>query len=1073
MTDPNAAAPPPADACPPPPAPAGPSGLQAALVRFAVRRPGIVVALALALVVYGLAALTSAKYDVFPEFAPPSVTVQTEAPGLNPEQVEVLVTQAVEGAVNGLPGLASLRSNAIQGVSVVTATFRAGTDIHRARQLVGERLAGVAGRLPQGVAAPTMTALTSSTSAILLAGLTSDSRSLMDLRTVADWRVRLRLLAVPGVGEVLVYGGDVRSIRIQVRPQDLVRFRIGLADVLAAGRKATGVRGAGFIDTVNQRITLQTEGQSVTPAAVARTVLINEGGASVVLGDVADVVNGPEPAISAALVDGKPGVLMMIGAQYGANTVEAAAGVEAALAELRPGLAKDGIVLRDDLFRPAEFVAQATGHVLQALALGGILVVAVLVVFLFDWRTALISATAIPLSLIGAVLVLGAFGLSLNTMTLGGLAIAIGEVVDDAVIGVENAMRRLRENRRLAAPRPEAGVVLDAILEVRVSVAYATFAVLLVFLPVLALTGVPGRLFGPLALAYILAVLASLVVALTVTPALARLLLAGRKTPPHGTQPRKTLPAREPPVARAVRGAYVRLLRALARHPALVAAAGLLAVLASAVPVPSFGGAFLPDLKEGHFILHMATAPGTSLQETLRLGGHVTAGLKAIPEVRAVAQQVGRAEAGYDLGGTHESEIHIDLAPDLDGQAQERAEAAIRALMAATPGATFSLKTFLTERIEEVVSGFTAPVVVSVYGTDLDRIEAAARDVARELAEVRGAVGIQLRSPAGLPQINLSLRPADLRHWGLDAIEVLELARTAFQGDTVGQSYEGNAVFNVVVVLDPAARSRLSSLGDLPLRTPGGSIIRLSQVADVYETVGRYAVAHHGARRVRVVTANVEGRDVASFTEAVKRKIAREVKLPPGVYVGVGGAAEAQAQARRDLALYAGLSGIGILLLLAVVTGSPANLALILVNLPFAFVGGVLAVAATGGLVSLGVVVGFVTLFGISLRNTIMMVAHYEHLVLVEGRPWGAATAIEGAADRLVPILMTSLVTGLGLLPLALGAGEPGREIEGPMAIVILGGLASSTLLNLTVLPVLAQRFARFHRPDGCEDRRA
>lgn len=1032
------------------------SGLQATLVSLAVRRPGIVVAVALALVVYGLLALGTAKYDVFPEFAPPAVTVQTEAPGLNPEQVEVLVTQAVEGAISGLPGLATLRSNSIQGVSVITATFGAGSDIYRVRQLVSERLTGVAARLPQGVATPTMTALTSSTSSVLLIGLTSEAGSLMDLRTVADWRVRLRLLAAPGVGEVLVYGGDVRSIRIQVRPQDLVRFRIGLNDVLAAGRRATGVRGSGFIDTVNQRIALQTEGQAVTPEAVARTVLINEGGASVVLGDVADVVAGPEPAISAALIDGKPGVLMMVGAQYGANTVDVTAGVEAALAELRPGLARDGITLRTDLFRPAGFVAQATGNVLQALALGGVLVVVVLLVFLFDWRTALISAAAIPLSLIGAVLVLGAFGLSLNTMTLGGLAIAIGEVVDDAVIGVENAMRRLRENRRLPYPLPEGRVILAAILEVRVSVAYATVAVLLVFLPVLALPGVPGRLFGPLALAYILAVLASLVVALTVTPALARLLLAGRRR----------LPAREPPVTRAVRGVYVGLLKGLIRHPVAVGLAGLIAVLAGAAPVPFFGGAFLPDLKEGHFILHMTTAPGTSLQETLRLGGHVTAGLKSVPGVRAVAQQVGRAEAGYDLGGTHESEIHIDLAADLDGKAQQQAEAGIRALMAATPGATFSLKTFLTERIEEVVSGFTAPVVISLYGADLDRIEAAARDVAREVAEVRGAVDIQLKSPAGLPQVNIALRPNDLRHWGLDAIEVLELSRTAFQGDTVGQSYEGNAVFNVVVVLDPTARARPASLGDLPLRTPGGSFIRLSQVADIYETAGRYAVGHYGAQRVRVVTANVAGRDLASFTEAVKRKVAREVKLPPGVDVGFGGAAEAQAKARRDLALYAGLAGLGVVLLLAVVTGSFANLLLVLINLPFAFVGGVLAVAATGGIVSLGAIVGFVTLLGISLRNTIMMIAHYEHLVLVEGHPWAAGTAIEGAADRLVPILMTSLVTGLGLLPLALGAGEPGREIEGPMAIVILGGLASSTLLNLVVLPVLARSFARFRGPE-------
>ncbi|MBD8908471.1 efflux RND transporter permease subunit [Methylorubrum zatmanii] len=1029
-----------------------PSGLQASLVAFAVRRPGIVLASALAFLFYGLVTLGSAQYDVFPEFAPPTVTVQTEAPGLSPEQVEVLVTQALEVAIGGLPGLTTMRSNSIQGLSVVTVTFGSGSDIYRARQLVNERLASVAGRLPQGVLPPTMTALTTATSSVLLVGLTSSTRSPMDLRTVADWNLRLRLLAAPGVGEVLVYGGDVRSIRIQIRPQDLIRFRIGINDVLAAARKATGVRGAGFIDTANQRIALQTEGQSLTPEAVARTVLVNEGGASVVLGDVADVADAPEPAISAALIDGQPGVLLMVGAQYGTNTLDVTAKVEAALAELRPGLERDGIVLRTDLFRPAGFIAQATGNVMQALVLGGLLVVVVLFVFLFDWRTALISATAIPLSLIGAVLVLGALGQSLNTMTLGGLAIAIGEVVDDAVIGVENVMRRLRENRRSGSPRPGARVVRDAFLEVRVSVAYATFAVLLVFLPVLALTDVSGRLFGPLALAYILAVLTSLVVALTVTPALARLLLAGREN----------LPVQDPPVTRLLRRLYTRGLTRLDRHPRLVIGASLVTMLAGGALLPFFGGAFLPDLKEGHLILHMASAPGTSLQETLRLGAHVTAGLKAVPGVRAVAQQVGRAEAGYDLGGTHDSEIHIDLEPGLDGAAQERAEAGIRALMAATPGASFSLKTFLTERIEEVVSGFTAPVVVSLYGTDLDRIEAAARDVARELAEVRGAADVQLKSPPGLPQITVSLRQADLRHWGLDPIEVLEIVRTAYQGDIVGQAYEGNAVFNVVVALDRAARTRVSTLGDLPLKTPSGSYIRLAHVAEVYETSGRYAVGHVGAQRVRVVTANVEGRDVASFTEAAKRKIAREVTLPAGVYVGFGGAAEAQARARQDLALYTGLAGLGIVLLLAMVTGSFANLALVLVNMPFAFVGGVLAVGATGAVISLGSIVGFVTLFGISLRNTIMMIAHYEHLVLVEGRAWNAAAAIEGAADRLVPILMTSLVTGLGLLPLALGAGEPGREIEGPMAQVILGGLATSTVLNLAVLPVLAWRFARF-----------
>ena len=1039
-----------------------PSGLQAALVGVSVRLPRVVLTLACALLVFGLFALARAKYDVFPEFAPPTVVIQTEAPGLDPEQVEVLVTQAIEVAVNGLPGLETLRSSSIQGLSVITAVFRAGSDIDRVRQRVGERLVALTGRLPQGVMPPAMTALTSSTSTVLLVGLTSQTRDDLDLRTVADWTVRQRLLAVPGIAQVSVYGGGVRSLQVQVRPNDLVRFRVGLNDVLAAARKATGVRGAGFVDTANQRVVLRTEGQALDPEVLGRTVLVNEGGASVVLADVATVRAAAEPPISAALIDGKPGVLLMVGAQIGANTLEVTDRVEAALADLKPALGREGIAVRPDLFRPANFIAVANGNVLQALGIGGALVVIVLFVFLGDWRTSLISAAAIPLSLVAAVLALMAAGESLNTMTLGGLAIAIGEVVDDAVIGVENVVRRLRERRAAGDSTSSARIVLDAILEVRTAVAYATFAVLLVFLPVLALSGVAGRLFGPLALAYIFAVLASLAVALTVTPALS-LLLLGRRT----AGGKDGVGAQEPPVMAWSRARYAGLLTRIGRHPRAVMALAVLTTLGGAALLPLLGGTFLPDLKEGHLILHMAGAPGTALQESQRMGVQITDALRKIPGIRAVASQIGRAEAGQDTAGTHYSEIHIDLDQGLDGAAQKAVEARIRALAAGFPGAHFSLKTFLTERIEETVSGFTAPVVVNLIGNDLDRIDSAAKAVARELAEVRGAHDVQQVSPAGMPQVNASLRPADLRHWGLDAIEVLESVRTAYQGDVVGQTYVGNAVFNVIVILDERARGRISGLGELPLRTPGGRYIRLSQVADIYETTGRYQVQHQGAQRVQAVTANVVGRDVASFVAAAKRKIAKEVRLPEGVYVSFAGSAEAQSQARRDLLVHSGLAGLGIVLLLAVVTGSGANLALVLVNLPFAFVGGVAAVAATGGVLSLGSIVGFVTLFGISLRNTIMMIAHYEHLVAVEGRAWDGPTAIRGAADRLVPILMTSLVTGLGLMPLALGAGEPGREIEGPMAIVILGGLVTSTVLNLLILPSLALRFARFGQEAG------
>ena len=437
--------------------------------------------------------------------------------------------------------------------------------------------------------------------------------------------------------------------------------------------------------------------------------------------------------------------------------------------------------------------------------------------------------------------------------------------------------------------------------------------------------------------------------------------------------------------------------------------------------------------------------------------------------MRSVAQHAGRAEAGPDTTGTHSSEFEIDLQLGLSGQEQEAAETRIRAVLANFPGVTLSLKTFLTERVEETVSGVTAAVAVNIYGSDLDALDGAARDVERELREVPGAVDVQQRSPPGMPQISVTLRPADLQRWGLDAVEVLELVRTAYQGDIVGQAYEGNAVFNVIVILNGPSRARLTQIGDLPLRTPGGAYVLLRQVADVYETSGRYQLQHQAAQRVQTVTANVSGRDVASFVADAKAKIAREVALPPGAHVEFAGTAEAQAQSRRDLLVNASLTSIGIILLLSIVTGHWQNLMLVLINLPFAFVGGVFAVAMTGGLISLGSMVGFVTLFGITLRNSILMISHYEHLVVVEGRAWGPETAIDGAADRLIPILMTSVVTALGLLPLAIGAGEPGREIEGPMAIVILGGLMTSMTLNLLVLPTLALRFACFdiEEPEG------
>lgn len=1033
-----------------PPPGARVAGLQAGIIAFSIRYRGVVIALGCLLLAYGIVSLLGAKYDVFPEFAPPSVSVQTEAQGLTPEQVEMLVTTPIETQVNGVAGIERMTSTSIQGLSLINIYFDPGTDIYRDRQVVAERLAVAAQQLPQGVNAPAMMPLTTSTGLVLVFGLTSQTRSLMDLKTVAEWALRPRLLAVPGVANISVFGRDTRSLQIQVRPDALARHGLGINDVLAAAQKATGVRGAGFLDTANQRIVIQSEGQSLTAAELARTVLIAHGAARVTLGDVAHVVSAPEPPIGAGLIDGSPGVVINVSEQYHANTIDVTRGVEAALADMAPALAAQGITLHPNLFRPANFIDTAMGNIRSSLYIGGALVVIVLTLFLFDWRTAAISLAAIPLSLLAAIIALERLGGSLNTMTLGGLAIAVGVVVDDAVIGVENIVRRLRENRQRPDPRPVGRVILEASYEVRGAVVYATFAVLLVVVPILLLPGISGALFAPLGVSYGLAVLASLGVALTVVPALAMVLLSRR------TQ------SESPPLVRWLHVRYEALLERISVRPRRVIALAAAFTILGCATLPFFGASFLPELKEGHFIVHMSEVPGTSLEESLALGRSVAAALERIPAVRSVAQRAGRAELFYDVYGTQYSELEVDLKPGLTAAAQADAETAIRNALASFLGVSFSMKTFLAERIEETVSGYSAAMAVNVFGNNLAALDATAQAVARALNGVPGATEVTVQSPPGLPQLTIRLRKSALVRWGFDPVDVLDAVRTAYAGDTVGQTYEGNRVFNVILILDAKDRASVSDVGKLPLRAPDGTLVPLGKLADIYESGGRYQIQHQGGLRMASVTFNVAGGSISAIVEAARHRIGSEVKLPPGTYVQFTGTAEAQAQAQRNLILNSIIAGVGIVILLSIVTRNWRNLSLVLVNLPFALVGGILAVFGTGGLLTLGSMVGFVTVFGITVRNSILIIAHYEHLVEVEGMPWGLPTAIRGAADRLTPILMTSLVTGLGLLPLAIGSGAPGREIEGPMAIVIVGGLLTSMVLNLLVLPTLALRFGRF-----------
>jgi CzcA family heavy metal efflux pump len=1024
-----------------------------AIVGFSLRFRGIVIALACLAFCYGVYSALTAKLGVFPEFAPPQTMIQTEAPGLAPDQVETLVTQPIENVLLGLNDVAVMRSQSIQGLSAITVFFRDGTEIYRDRQLVSERLLEVASQMPDGVSAPVMAPLTPATAWFLTIGLTSNRLQPMDLWSFAYWALRPRLLAVPGVAKVEIYGGGVRQLQIQVQPRRLLAYGLSISQVLAAARRSTGVEGAGFVENANQRIVIRTEGQSITPEQLGNVVLAPVDGTSVRLRDVARVKWAPQPLIGGAAIRGTPGVILILAAQYGANTLEVTRRAEAALRDLAPAVAAEGITLFPRLFRVADFIETSVAGIRSSLLLGGALVAIVLTFFLYNLRAAFISLTAIPLSLLVAVIMLNQMGATLNTITLGGLAIAIGEVVDDAIIDVENIFRRLRENRASQSPRPTFNVILDASVEVRSAVVYATFVVALVFFPVLLMGGVEGKIFAPLGIAYILAILASLGVALTLTPALCAAML-----------PRATLGV-ETRFVRRLKEVHRRWLEGLLDRPR-PAAIGVGALgLAAATTLHFIGGSFLPELQENSFIMHMVGIPGTSISESIRIGREISGALLHDGDVKSIAQRAGRAELGEDTVGPNESEFDITVKPR-EGEEADEVQDRIRGILARFPGYGFELNSFLTERIEETLSGQRADVVVSVFGNDLDVLDVTGDAVVGILQKIRGGVDVRVQAPEGMPQMLVRLKPNRLVQFGFEPLDVLSSIDTAYQGTEVAQTYDGNRIFGVSVILDPADRLDPETLGGLLLQNELGNLIPLRELASLSLGSGRYSILHEGGRRLQVVTCNVRRRALDSFVTEAQKRIGA-LQLPAGTYIEFGGAAEARAAALRQMLLNSIIAAVLIFVLLYLAFANLRNLSLVLVNVPFALVGGVLAAWLAGGYLSLGSIVGFVTLFGITMRNSIMMISHFDHLTTSEGMTWGREAALRGASERLLPILMTATVTALGVLPLALGSEKPGREIEGPMAIIILGGLLTSTALNLLVLPSLALRYGRFGASSG------
>jgi CzcA family heavy metal efflux pump len=1033
----------------------------ASLIRFSIKNAGVIVGLAFIVIAYGIYQIKNSPLNVFPEFSPTQVIIQTEAPGFSSSLVETLVSKPIEQAISGTIGVKQIRSQSIPGLSVLTVIFDEGTDIYINRQAISERFTSLKSILPKNII-PNITPLTSSASSVLGIGITSKIKNLTELRSIAENIIIPHLMSVPGVADVNRFGGLVKQIQIEVIPDKLFYYNVTISDIVKAAEKSTGVIGAGFIENKNQRIIINTEGQSKTIEELELTALVNGQGKTITIKDVANVIIGSSPSISAASINGKEGVYLSVQGQLNSDTYKLTKQIEVALENLNAVLLKEQVILIPDLFKPANFIDASIKGLRIDLLIGALMVISILFLFLFNLKTAFISAIAIPLSLLSAIIVMSYFNLGLNVMVLSGLAIALGEVVDDAIIDVENIFRRLKQNRKLAKPKPIYNVVFEASMEVRRSVIFATVIIVLVFLPLLSLTGVAGKLFGPLGIAYIASIIASLFVAMTITPALCYLLLG-----------KSDLQTNDSPVISYLKKKYIKILNNVEKRSRSIIFTSLLVISIGLASLPFFKTQFIPPLHEGHFIMHMTAFPGTSESESIRIGNEVSEKILSIQGVKSVAQWVGRSPLGADTFGTHYSEFEIEL-DNLNGSEQDNVLKEIRRLVqdqnedkiintGGFVGVNFAINTFLTERIEETISGYNASVVINVFGDNLNTLDQDAQKIVYALRGLDGASDIMLQSPPGTPQVSIRLHSEKMSQYGILKADVLNIIKTAYEGFPAAIIYDGIIPVEIAVTLDKSYRDDILDIKELPIRTANNKIISLDQIAFISQENGRSKILHQDGKRVQTITLNIEGKGLNEFTKLLNKKISK-IKLSPSNYFEITGSAEENAKSRESLIVHSILVGFVVLLLLYIAFGSLLNLGLTLINLPFALIGGVIAVIFSGGWISIGSLVGFVTLFGITLRNSIMLLSHYQFLVNKENCLWNLETCIRGATERLPSILMTALVAGLALLPIALGSNQPGKEIEAPMAAIIIGGLFTSTILNLLILPTILLNFGSFKK---------
>lgn len=1014
------------------------------LIQTALRLRVAVVALTVVGFIAGLQVVRHAPLDVFPEFAPPLVEVQTEAPGLSTEEVEALVTIPIENALNGTPYLATLRSKSVLGLSSVVVLFDRGTDLLDARQFVGERLARVIPELPAVARPPVLLSPLSSLSRVMKVGLSSKTLSQIEMTTLAKWTIRPRLIAVPGVANVAIWGQRDRQLQVLVHPDRLRANELTVKQVREAARNAVSVQAGGFIDMPNQRFAVSQRPSVLTAEELARSPVAFRSSAPITLGDVATVVEGHQAPIGDAVIDDVPGVLLIVEKHPWANSLDVTRGVESALEALAPAL--PGVKVDPTIFRPATFIEMSISNLNRALLIGVVLVIVILTLFLRNWRTAVISLVAIPLSLVAAAVLMRYRGGTIDTMVLAGLVIALGEVVDDAIIDVENIVRRLRLNRTAESPRPAFDVVLDASLEVRSAVVYASIIVALVLLPVFFLGGLAGTFFRPLAMSYVVAVMASLVVALIVTPALSLLLL-----------PQSLDRKPDPPLVQRMRAKYAGWLPWFVDRPLTSQRIVAVALGAAILFTPLLGEEFLPHFREYDFLMHWVEKPGTSLEAMTRVTIRASKDLRAIEGVRNFGSHIGRAEVADEVVGPNFTELWVSVDPSVD---YDETVGKIQHVVDTYPGLYRDLLTYLRERIKEVLTGASATIVVRIFGPDLAELRARAEAVAATMKSIDGITDLKVQAQVLVPQIEVRPRPDAAARLGVTPGDVRDQVETLIRGSKVGEVYQDQKRFDVVVWGTPNVRSDPNALRSLPIAIANGGIAPLSELADVRIAPTPNEITREDASRRIDVTANVRGRNLGGVAREVEDSVAM-VPFGAGYHPEVLGEYEAQRAARWRMITLSFVSALFIFLILYSDFQSARVATLVFGTIPFALVGSVLAILLTGGVVSLGALVGFVTVLGIAARNGIMLVSHYRHLEREEDVPFGRELVIRGAHERLLPITMTALVTAIALLPLVVSGTRPGHEIEHPMAVVIVGGLVSSTLLNLFLLPPLYLRYAK------------